>query len=203
MSAPMTPEPMSNERIAEIEAREQAATPGPWTSSPKYPHVCWVGDDPGEQVISANLSERPAEDIVFIATARQDVPDLLDEVKRLNSAVRGGLSHVGAVLAERDTARAELAEERARHGELVAEMQRARKAADDARAEQVRLAEQVKRVRDRHPRKTDDADCMDADTTLGCQHGPGYHVVEYCGTCDDEWPCAEIRALDGTEGGCD
>lgn len=67
--------------------------------------------------------------------------------------------------------------------------------------EHTRLTEQVQRIRDRHPRGTDDADCPNADTTFGCQHGPGYHTVEYCTACDEEWPCAEIAALDGTEAG--
>jgi DNA repair exonuclease SbcCD ATPase subunit len=76
-------EPLSPERLAQIRRRVENATPLPWTPSSAYPHICWQGDDQGEQIISANLSERPAEDIDFIAHARQDVPALLGEVERL------------------------------------------------------------------------------------------------------------------------
>lgn len=78
-------EPLSPERLAEIRRRVENATPLPWTPSSVYPHICWQGDDQGEQIISANLSERPAEDIDFIAHARQDVPALLGEVERLRA----------------------------------------------------------------------------------------------------------------------
>ncbi|MGI5414293.1 hypothetical protein [Actinomadura luteofluorescens] len=89
MSESKTPtpiaEPLTDERLTEIRERERAATPKPWTASLQYPHVCWIGADPGQQIISANLSERPAEDIAFTAAARQDVPALLGEVDRLRT----------------------------------------------------------------------------------------------------------------------
>lgn len=76
------------ERLAEIEAREQAATALPWTASDRYPHVAWQGveiDEAGDFLISTNLSERAAEDIRFVAHARDDVPWLVGQVKALRA----------------------------------------------------------------------------------------------------------------------
>ena len=79
--------PLSDERIAEIRAREQAATPGPWWADhrsyraehgPEY-EVCTEG---GRGVWTAHCHRWPDTD--FIAAARRDVPALLDEVERLD-----------------------------------------------------------------------------------------------------------------------
>lgn len=87
---------MRDEELDEIEARCAAATPGPWTS--------WVegrdhsagssfirtGDlsDSGEDI---ELSGATVADQDFIAQARQDVPRLLAEVRRLRRLLeRGG-----------------------------------------------------------------------------------------------------------------
>lgn len=93
--------------------------------------------------------------------------------------------------AERDAARAAVEQVLTDTETVVARLRAAEAERDTAR-------DQVQRIRDRHPRKTDDADCTDADTTFGCQHAPGYHAVEYCESCDEAWPCAEIAALDDT-----
>lgn len=58
-------EPMTQQRLAEIEARCEAATPGPW--KPKRDFLSW----------DCNAA--------FIAHARQDIPALLAEVERLGA----------------------------------------------------------------------------------------------------------------------
>ncbi len=89
---------MSAERLADIEAREKAATPGPWLRDGVYirtsPHdvplartMVDEGDDCGEAYARPNAA--------FIAGARTDVPDLVAAVRRLTR--------------ERDDARAEAA----------------------------------------------------------------------------------------------
>lgn len=105
--------------------------------------------------------------------------------------------------------RAELAEERARHGELVAEMQRTRQAAD---AEQVRAdgwrdkADSLTEQRDDAARSRDEA--REQVKRVREQHPPesrGGRTV--CGAClgsDEEplpWPCPTMAALDGTGAG--
>jgi hypothetical protein len=84
---------MTPEQLAEIEAREQAARPGPWhlanasDGDPiEYgPH--WVvesaEDGEGEWTVSLEVGDQ--ETGQFIAYARQDVPVLLGEVKRLQA----------------------------------------------------------------------------------------------------------------------
>lgn len=80
--------------LAAIEAREQAATPGPWwvftdLESELYPIMARIGE---EQVAIGHVyledwdqDHRVAQ---FIAHARQDVPALLAEVRRLRAALQ-------------------------------------------------------------------------------------------------------------------
>ena len=79
---------LTESQLAEIEARVQAATPGPWKSM-------WEGRDhqSGDHFIMRGtddaryddlfLSPGRIEDQDFVAHARQDVPALLAEVRRL------------------------------------------------------------------------------------------------------------------------
>jgi hypothetical protein len=69
---------MTPERLAEIEARAEAATAEPWTAS-GY-DVYETRSAHGDVVAEAGLSGTDAE---FIAHARVDVPDLVVEVRRL------------------------------------------------------------------------------------------------------------------------
>lgn len=82
---------LTDARRAEIRARERAATPGPW----KWTNGSWgsLHDDGGETVIGSWVDEDsvlhslevdpgPAN-AAFIAHARADVPDLLDENEAL------------------------------------------------------------------------------------------------------------------------
>ena len=89
---------LSDERLADIEARAEAATPGPWTGKiepQRYPE-CDDADLPGI-VRSANgievaaVDERYGDgqnyeaDTAFIAHARSDIPALLAELKELRA----------------------------------------------------------------------------------------------------------------------
>lgn len=76
---------MTEDDLKAIEARTEAATPGPWEQdlgSVKSPHavrgvlpayVCGIASD---------------QDATFIAAARTDVPDLVAEVRRLRELGR-------------------------------------------------------------------------------------------------------------------
>lgn len=73
---------MSDERLTEIEACSTAATSPPWQSSPSG----WV-----DRVPHPSINRRAFEtaaDAEFVAHAREDVPDLIAEVRRLKRALR-------------------------------------------------------------------------------------------------------------------
>ena len=82
------------DRISEIRARVNAATPGPWTLCDNGTEVMSVHAEPyGPAVLvdtrffreADNLRER--EDAAFIAHAREDVPYLLDRITDLLDAL--------------------------------------------------------------------------------------------------------------------
>lgn len=92
-------EAMTAERIAEIKAREGKATPGPWVDKL---HVAQTADglefgrsysviakDGGVCMLYKgdryNGYYNQDADAAFIASARQDIPDLLAEVERLRA----------------------------------------------------------------------------------------------------------------------
>lgn len=76
---------MTEQEIREIEEREKAATPGPWravwtgnTVKSHRVYAEWTGN------IACGISPKTGN-ADFIAHAREDVPRLLDEVKRLQA----------------------------------------------------------------------------------------------------------------------
>lgn len=84
--------PISSQELAEIAARAEAARPGPWIS--------WVeGRDhqSGSNIITVGKPEAEEADIElmgatvadqdFIAAAREDVPRLIAEIRRLRSMI--------------------------------------------------------------------------------------------------------------------
>lgn len=84
---------MNDERLAEIRAREQAATPGPWLIEPQDGSV-WEAYSPQRQI--AHCQSKPGVGMMhkwaeiranaeFIADARGDIPALLDEIVRLRA----------------------------------------------------------------------------------------------------------------------
>lgn len=84
---------MTDEELAEIEARCKRATPGPWRSMIEgRDHMSgssFIMTGPlsarGEDI---ELTGATNDDQDFIAHARQDVPRLLAEIKRLISLMR-------------------------------------------------------------------------------------------------------------------
>lgn len=81
---------MTDEQLAEIEARCEAATPGPWARKRgQFTRVVSFSDENGTVVASTYTSSfappkiQAMENASFIAHARTDVPALLAEVKRL------------------------------------------------------------------------------------------------------------------------
>ena len=78
---------MTDEELAAIEARVQAATPGPWKSSEQYLPLYIHGPSYGDH--RGRFSAIVPEDEAFIAHAREDVPALLAEVRRLRKIEEG------------------------------------------------------------------------------------------------------------------
>lgn len=103
---------LSEQRLKEIKARCAAATPGPWYYHNPDDALCMnvvavttKADEPDTQqadpeefcreIVALTLYQRPRvvcheaelwfEDGLFIAAARQDVPDLVAEVERLRA----------------------------------------------------------------------------------------------------------------------
>lgn len=85
----MSKEPMTEERIAKIRAREKAATQGPWREE------CVIGRRKEIETFHTIRDKDGAivdvlpilayHDAAFIAHAREDIPALLDEVERLRA----------------------------------------------------------------------------------------------------------------------
>jgi len=77
--------PMTKDRLATIREREEKASKGPWKKelgfcgAERIPFLVRPGFD------GVQFGRRPNDDndMEFAAHARQDVPDLLDEVERL------------------------------------------------------------------------------------------------------------------------
>ncbi|MEV6205670.1 hypothetical protein [Kitasatospora sp. NPDC051914] len=110
------PEPLADEELAEIEELAGAATPGPWhvrfldddhamnlVAISTVPDTGrgerWPGFDHGQNV-AATLVQQPRyvdiaderwdENAFFIANARQDIPRLIAEVRRLRRMLEVG-----------------------------------------------------------------------------------------------------------------
>jgi hypothetical protein len=86
-------EPLSEEELAELEARTAAATPGPWAAHIEAEVPIGgesmigldglPGDFPPDMYVRHDNETAPPADIKFIAPARNYVPRLLAEVRRL------------------------------------------------------------------------------------------------------------------------
>lgn len=185
---------MADERLAEIRARVDATTTGPWAVRDLYViapgdvHIAdfeWLADTDKEWAeFKANAT--------FTAAARQDVPALLAEVERLRAEERlfvGVVNERDQALRERNEARAERDEARAELATAVEERDAARLVSKGRMMQEhdaIELAERVQRVRDLHSRE---------------QRGDR----PVCGACLDAyeeplaWPCPTIAALDRTE----
>lgn len=85
---------MTDEQLAEIEARANAATPGPWFWTGRVDDWGHSGPDlmgPNDAVVcqswghDADGLEIADSDMSFIANAREDIPALIAEIRRLRS----------------------------------------------------------------------------------------------------------------------
>ena len=73
-----------------IEARANAATPGPWSEA-------WDGEihatsDDWELVLRVPEGDDRPADCAFVANAREDVPALIAEVRRLRAVVEAAMA---------------------------------------------------------------------------------------------------------------
>lgn len=83
----MKHEPMTQERLDAIQARVDGATGGPWGCYGDGAHEVFdageYSDGDRGEVVAAVIDK--LSDAVFIAEAREDIPALLAEVKRLRA----------------------------------------------------------------------------------------------------------------------
>lgn len=95
----VTQQPMSDDELAAIRARCEAATPAPWESfvegrdhlvGDDFIRTGDLRDDCPDMYVTHESRSAPARDLDFIAHARQDIPRLLDEVARLQREVVRG-----------------------------------------------------------------------------------------------------------------
>jgi hypothetical protein len=84
-------EAMTDHELAAIEARANAATPGPWgwreVGSGFYPTAIVYDRDDAEVVKDTDFIVK--DDLEFIAHAREDIPKLIAEIRRLKDDIRG------------------------------------------------------------------------------------------------------------------
>jgi len=75
---------MTEQELQAIEARERAATPGPWNGVGKG-FETYIEARNSTVVTSAYIDD---EDVAFVVHARSDVPALLAEVRRLQGLIK-------------------------------------------------------------------------------------------------------------------
>lgn len=85
---------MTDDEIAQIEARANAATAGPWCAvrHDKGPEEFWCihsGEYRADEPEEDSTLRWNRDDNVFIAHAREDLPKLIVEVRRLQKLIRG------------------------------------------------------------------------------------------------------------------
>jgi hypothetical protein len=85
---------MTPERMKEIRERIEKATPRPWSTFPEEHDFLENGRDKDGQIFTqilmgedqcVNAECSYSWDAIFIAHARTDIPELLDEIERLKS----------------------------------------------------------------------------------------------------------------------
>jgi hypothetical protein len=94
---------LTDNDLDEIEQRATAATPGPWEAFIEERHAIGgdnfirtggLDDNQPDMYVSQYLGTTsikvPAADLDFIANARQDIPRLVAEIRRLRSQREGG-----------------------------------------------------------------------------------------------------------------
>lgn len=79
---------MTEQQLDEIEARTNAATPGPWQGRAELAsHIVCTAPKDGTYSVLWNAEWATEADAAFTAHAREDVPALLAEVRRLRAAM--------------------------------------------------------------------------------------------------------------------
>lgn len=123
MTASADESPLSQDDLAEIEARCQAATPGPWQVLSDPAIACsWLNaasdeDNAAIALFDYRTQEENLGNAAFAAAARDIIPRLTAEIKQLRQRVQGLLEVNGQevdrrtqALRERDEALAKLAD---------------------------------------------------------------------------------------------
>lgn len=129
---------MTPDELAEIRAREQAATPGPWTwtagmieappdADGGMEAVLWTANIPGEYddddyraalgACGNHAEEHAADNLAFIAHARKDVPALLAHIAELEAeltAMHDEAGHATARIRELEADRTSMTAEKER-----------------------------------------------------------------------------------------
>src|ERR1700722_15727717 len=101
---------LSEERIAEIEQRAKAATPGPWSTAMEYsvsgPDFIW-GVMPHASMGKKRVvcGDMDGEDARFIAHSRTDIPDLLTSHRALATKLKEATDEIKLRTDENDLMR--------------------------------------------------------------------------------------------------
>ena len=80
---------MTDDELKELRRLADAATPGPWYAGHSYEQGdpgTYVGQENDWRIIVCDDQEPRVEDAAFIAAAREAIPKLLDEIKRLRGS---------------------------------------------------------------------------------------------------------------------
>lgn len=87
----MQPDAMTEEQLQAIEARAAAATEGEWFANNNDGYSIWRIKAPGFIAIADVIGDSAETDAnaAFIAHAREDVPALVAEVRRLQEHIAG------------------------------------------------------------------------------------------------------------------
>lgn len=98
---------MTESELQAIEARANAATPGPWSETDDTGTViaCYCSGGPGVfagEADPAVYGGNDRADFAFIAAARSDVPTLIAEVRRLQSIGNAQLEELHRLRSERE-----------------------------------------------------------------------------------------------------
>lgn len=82
---------MTEQELSEVEARANAATPGPWGFvPPRTEELAIKGEvhcDEGPIFVAAHYDIAKSADFEFAAHAREDIPKLIAEVRRLRGLI--------------------------------------------------------------------------------------------------------------------
>lgn len=171
-------------RLAEILARLDNSTAGPWTAHPPggLHDGPWIGaPGPGTRsgVFVAECANHPdgLDDVGFIVEARADVPWLVDQLTEVKATLDATIDQFEQYVADGDHTRVV--------AQALASRDRLGRALLAAEAERDRLAAAVQRVRqlhNGHRNREHKCVCMD------CLADTGVHFPARCAT---------LRALDG------